>query len=288
MVPGSSPTISLVTEDPQARGAGRRHGRRGRGSRGRRIGVRIALAAGLAGLAVAAFGLAVQLLPRQFTAGQQQQIEAWQVSSRWQRLTAGQIFPATVSYVLPATVLQDAAPLALRALRVGIAPQQPDCTGGVTNAAAVAVLRRAGCRAVLRATYVDATRSYAMTVGVAVLPTAAAAARAQAELAAPRLAATGDADGAARLPAGVSVVRFAGPAAELYDYSRQMAASFTDGPYVVMYAAGYADGRPRVPVSQDVYADDEMTSLARGVAQSVAGTLGAVPAPPHCPGSPGC
>jgi hypothetical protein len=55
-----------------------------------------------------------------------------------------------------------------------------------------------------------------------------------------------------------------------------------------MYAAGYADGRPRVPVSQNVYADDEMTSLARGVAQSVAATLGSVPAPPHCPGSPGC
>lgn len=240
------------------------------------------------GFAVSAFGVAIQLLPRQFTVGQQRQIEAWQVSSRWQMLPAGRIFPASVPYALPATVLQDAAPLNLSALRVGIAPEQANCAKGVTNAAAGAMLRRAGCRAVLRATYVDSTRSYAMTVGVAVLPTDAAAASADAGLSQPRLAAAGDSDGASRLTAGVSVVRFAGPAAELYNYSRQISRSFTDGPYVVMYAAGYADGRPRVPVSGDSYAYDEMTIMAKGVALSVAATLGAVPAPPRCPGAPGC
>jgi hypothetical protein len=240
------------------------------------------------GLVASAFGAAVQLTPRQFTAGQQRQIEAWQVARRWQLLPAGQIFPASVSYSLPATVLEDVVPLNLHALRVGIAPQQSDCAKGVTNAAAGAVLHRAGCQTVLRATYIDSTRSYAMTVGVAVLPTNAAAASADAGLAQPRLAAAGNAEGAGRLTAGVGVVKFAGPAAELYDYNRQIAASFTDGPYVVMYAAGYADGRPRVPVSQDVYADDEMTYLAKGVAMSVAATLGAAPASPHCPGSPGC
>jgi hypothetical protein len=31
-----------------------------------------------------------------------------------------------------------------------------------------------------------------------------------------------------------------------------------------------------------------MTSMAKGVALSVAATLGTKPAPPHCPGSPGC
>ena len=242
----------------------------------------------MVGFAASAFGVAIQLLPRQFTVGQQRQIEAWQVSSRWQTLPAGQIFPASVSYSLPATVLEDTAPLNLNAQRVGIAPQQADCAKGVTNAAAGAVLRRAGCLAVLRATYVDSTRSYAMTVGVAVVPTDAAAARANAGLSQPRLAAAGDADGAARLTAGVSVVGFAGPGAELYDYNRQIAASFTDGPYVVMYAAGYADGRPRVPVSRDKYAYNEMISMAKGVALSVAATLGAAPAPPRCPGAPGC
>jgi len=74
----------------------------------------------------------------------------------------------------------------------------------------------------------------------------------------------------------------------MYDYSRQISASFADGPYLVMYAAGYADSRPRVPVVSDRYSDAEMTSLAKGVAQLVADTLAARPASPHCPGSPGC
>ena len=74
----------------------------------------------------------------------------------------------------------------------------------------------------------------------------------------------------------------------MYDYSRQLSASFADGPYLVMYAAGYADSRPRVPVTDDRYSDAEMTSLAQGVAQSVAGTLATVPVSPHCPGAPGC
>jgi hypothetical protein len=55
-----------------------------------------------------------------------------------------------------------------------------------------------------------------------------------------------------------------------------------------MYAAGYADSRPRVPVAEDHYADEEMTSLAKGVADSVADTLGVQPPSPHCPGAPGC
>jgi len=84
------------------------------------------------------------------------------------------------------------------------------------------------------------------------------------------------------------VVRFGGPGAAMYDYSRQISASFTAGPYLVMYAAGYSDSRPRVPVNRDLYSAAEMTSMAAGVARSVADTLVASPAPPHCPGGPGC
>jgi hypothetical protein len=250
--------------------------------------VRLALVLGVLGFAISAFGAAVQLLPRQFTAGQQSQIETWQVASRWQTMPAGEIFPASVPYQLPDTVLQDATPLNLDALRVGIAPQQSDCAKSMTTAAAGAVLGREGCEAVLRATYVDSTRSYVMTVGVAVLPTAAAATSADTGLGRPLLTASRDADGATRLAAGVQVVRFSGTAGELYDYNRQISASFTDGPYVVMYAVGYSDHRPRVPVFQDSYAYGEMTSMAQGVAKSVAATLGTRPAPPHCPGAPGC
>jgi hypothetical protein len=270
-----------VTADPQASDDPPR-----RRARGRRAVALIALGLGLAGLVVSAFGMATQLLPRQFSAAQQQQIEDWEIASRWQQLPAGQIFPASVPYQLPAAVLQDATPLNLNAQRIGIAPQS-GCGTGVTTSAAAAVLRRDGCKAVLRATYVDSTWSYVMTVGVAVLPSDAAAAKARQSLAQPRLTAADNAK-ADRLPAGIQVVRYRGAAAAMFDYSRQISASFADGPYLVMYAAGYADSRPRVPVASDRYSYAEMTSLARGVAQSVADTLAAQPATPHCPGFPGC
>jgi hypothetical protein len=41
-------------------------------------------------------------------------------------------------------------------------------------------------------------------------------------------------------------------------------------------------------VIDDPYSDAEMTSMASGVAYSVARTLAATPAPPRCPGAPGC
>jgi hypothetical protein len=283
MARGSSPTIFLVTADPQARGEPSR-----RSVRRRRLTAFIALVLGVAGLAISLTGLAIQLLPRHFTPGQQQQIEAWEISRRWRTLAAGQIFPALVTYQLSTAKASQPVPLQnLDALRVGIAPQS-DCAGGVTTEAAAAVLHHGGCEAVLRATYIDATRSYIMTVGVAVFPTADAAVAAYQDLSQPKLAAADGAAGADQRGAGVLVVRFHGPAAGLYDYTRQISKSFVAGPYLVMYAAGYADGRPRVAVSSDPYSDAAMTSLAYGVARSVANTLAAPPAAPRCPGAPGC
>jgi hypothetical protein len=267
--------------DPQASG-----NRPSRGARGRRAAALIALVLGLAGFVISATGMATQLLPRRFSAAQQQQIKNWEIAGRWQQLTAGQIFPASVSYQLAAQVLQDATPLNLNALRVAIAPQS-GCGTGVTTAAAASVLRHDGCKAVLRATYVDATWSYVMTVGVAVLPSPAAARSVSQSLSHPELAAA-DQLAADKLPAGVRVVRYRGAAAAVYDYNRQISASVPAGPYVVMYAAGYADTRPQVPVTSDHYSDAEMTSLAQGVEESVAATLAAPPPSPHCPGTPGC
>jgi hypothetical protein len=278
----------FVTADPGASGG--RALRAPLAARGRRAAALTVLAVALVGLAFSATVVTTQLLPRQFTAAQQRQIKDWEIASRWQQLPAGRIFPATVAYQLSNAVLQDATPLSLQALRIGIAPQTR-CGTGVTTAAAAAVLLRDGCKAILRATYVDATWSYVMTVGVAVLPSDTAAKSASQGLSQPRLAVAHGITGAAgmgALDAGVRVVRFRGTAAGMYDYSRQISASFPDGPYLIMYAAGYADGRPRVPVAEDRYADAEMTSLAKGVALSVADTLGAQPSSPHCPGAPGC
>jgi hypothetical protein len=271
-----------VTADLEAGEAGEAGGRTRR-----RIAAAVVLALGVAGFFASMTGVIIQLLPRHFSAAQQRQIMAWEVAGRWRELSAGQIFPASVGYQLPASVVGDAEPLGVQALRVAIAPQS-GCASAVTSAAAAQMLRRNGCEAVLRATYVDATRSYVMTVGVAVLSTRAAAAAANAGLARPQLAAARAAGGAGRLPAGVGVVRFGGTAAGLYDYSRQISGSLTAGPYLVMYAAGYSDGRPRVAVTQDSYSASEMTSMARDVARWIAARLGAPPARPHCPGAPGC
>jgi hypothetical protein len=249
----------------------------------RRLAAVAALVLGLAGLAISAAGLAIALLPRQFSAADQQKIMDWEVQQRWRVMTAGQIFPGSVGYQLPAGVIQDAAPVSLQAVRVGIAAQSP-CASGVTDRQAAAVLLRYRCQALLRATYVDQTSSFVMTVGIAVLPSADDAAAASAGLAGTRLDSTRD---SGALPSGVGTMRFNGTAG-MYDYRRQLAGGMTAGPYLVLYAAGYSDGRPRVPIGHDSYSLSEMDSMAQGVAQSVASALGATPPAPHCPGSPGC
>jgi uncharacterized membrane protein YgcG len=292
----------------------------------RRIAVFVALVLGVLGLIVSSAGLAIAIMPRHFTAGQRQAILAWEVGGRWRNLAAGQIFPSSVGYTLPDTVIADNPALVLHAVRVAIAPQT-GCASGVSSSAAAAVLRREGCEAMLRATYVDQTMSFVMTVGVAVLPSANAASAASAGLSVSALAVGGDASTASvgagsassgsgsggsgsggsasdgsgsggsgadsavsvsAVPAGVRVVHFGGTVGSMYDYSRQLAATLTAGPYLVLYAAGYADGRPRVQLAHDSYSQAEITSLAQGVASTIATSLGAAPPLPRCPGSPGC
>jgi hypothetical protein len=240
---------------------------------------------GSLGLLVSAYEVVIAALPRQFTAEERQQIVAWEISGRWRDMAAGKIFPASVGYSLPPTVIQDDPSLELQAMRVAIAPAATCGTAAVTDTTAADVLRRDGCEAILRATYVDQTSSFVVTVGIAVLPTAAAATAASGDLSVPSLAAERE---TAQLPPGVRTIHFTGPASSLYDYSRQLSATLTAGPYLVMYAAGYSDGRPPVRLARDSYSQAEMTSVAQGVAGSVASGLGGQPGAPHCPGSPGC
>jgi hypothetical protein len=79
----------------------------------------IALVLGLIGLAVSLFGLVTQVMPRQFTAGQQREIVNWESGRNWRTLAAGKIFPASVSYT-PPTVLDTGSLPALSARRLGI------------------------------------------------------------------------------------------------------------------------------------------------------------------------
>jgi hypothetical protein len=250
--------------------------------RSRGVGTIAALAAAIfggIGLIVSLTGLVIQLLPRHFSTAQQRQIMAWEVSKRWRSLPAGDIFPGSVRYDLPAATLADLTGVSLQAARVGIAPQAA-CADG-TDAAAARVLIAGGCQALLRGTYTDESATYVLTVGVAVLPSAARAAAAQAAI-------TRAGNGSPLAP-GVHAMPFGGTLAGSFgDAERQISRSLAAGPYVILYTAGYADGRPRVPIGNDQYAESEMTSAAQGVAQAVASTLAAPPAPPSCPGAPGC
>lgn len=250
----------------------------------RRVAALVALVLGLIGLVVSAAGLVIAILPRHFTAGQRQAIMVWEVDGRWRGVPAGKIFPGTVGYSLPGAVVADTPALVLRAVRVSIAPQT-GCAAGVSDAAAAGVLRRDGCEAMLRATYVDQTMSFVVTVGVAVLPSSGAATAASSGLSVTQLTAVKD-PGAS--PAGVRIQHFGGEDGSMYDYSKQVSATVAAGPYLVLYSAGYADGRPHVQLADDSYSQAEITSLAQGVATSVAHGLGSAPSTPRCPGSPGC
>ena len=241
----------------------------------------LGLAAGLTGLAVSVAGAVIQVLPRTFSAAQQQQISAWEVSSRWRAWPAGRIFPRVVRYDLPALSLASPDSLGLSAQREAIAPQA--ACPSATDPAVAKVLGAHGCLAMLRATYDDATSSMMVTVGVAVFPSAAA------EQAAARALPAGVLPGGSAFAPGVRPVWFRGlTVARFGPAQRQLTWAASHGPYLIMAAAGYADGRPRVPESTDQYALTEMRSVTEGVAGSIGSALAAPPPPAHCPGTPGC
>jgi hypothetical protein len=237
-----------------------------------------AIGLGTLGFVGSLWGLKGQVIPRQFGAAQQRQIINWEYAKRWRLLPAGTIFPASVKYTAPAA-LDDDPSLVLSARRIGIA-RQSRCTTA-TDPTAAAALHRDGCTALLRATYVDSTDSYVVTVGAAVMP-----GEAQAAAAAHALAGTGNDKG---LEPGVHTVPFARtPSAGFTNQRRQLSGAIAEGSYLVLYTVGYADSRPREPVTGDTYADAEMTSVGIGVAQAVRQVLGAPVPPAHCPGTPGC
>jgi hypothetical protein len=235
-----------------------------------------ALVLGLAGLTASAAGIAVQILPRRFSAAQQQQIITWDYARHWRLLPAGKIFPAAVGYQLPGNFLSAAAVLPLTAHRVGIA-RQATCSAAAYPAAAV-VLDRYGCAKMLRATYIDSTDSLVVTVGVAVMPGQGAAEATIRALPFQR-----------SLQRGVRPLAFRNTlAAGFGEPQQQVSAAISRGPYLILSAAGYADGRPLIANSADLYDNAEMASLADGVADAVGSPLGVLPPLPHCPGAPGC
>ena len=235
------------------------------------------LSLSLVGLLAASAGLVVQLLPRTFNTAQKQQIISWEMGKRWRTWPAAEIFPDSLRYPVPGSVL-GGADLPLAAHRIGIARQASCHTA--TDPAVARVLARYGCLAVLRATYADATQSLAVTVGVVVLP-GPAAARAS-------MTALPGQHGNGPRP-GVRAVSFRRtPVALFGNRQRQLSSVRRAGPYLVFTTVGYADGRRRVHESANRYATAEMTGLEGGVGGGVARDLGAAPPPPACPGGPAC
>src|SRR5215831_4311273 len=143
--------------------------RRARNGTSRAVAVAM-LIVGVVGLGASLAGAVMQLLPRQFSAHQRQQILDWEAGQRWRELPAGTIFPARVTYPAPSKL---GGALTLHAIRIGIA-KQASCPAAADPAVG-RVLTRSGCQAMLRATYADATNSFVVTVGVAAFPSAAQA-----------------------------------------------------------------------------------------------------------------
>lgn len=229
--------------------------------------------------AVSAFGAADQGGPRKFTAKEAQQITNWEYGKRWRDLPAGTIFPESASYQAP-EALDDDPSLALAAHRAGIA-KEASCKAAADPSAA-AVLDSGGCSAMLRATYLDETDSFVVTVGAAALPTPASAQQAAQAI-----------KGATRSGRGATVraVPFAGTSAGQFgDGQRQLSGVLARGTYVILYTVGYADSRRQQDVSRDSYTDAEMTSAGSGVAADVLSALAAPVPAPRCPGAgvPGC
>jgi hypothetical protein len=172
------------------------------------------------------------------------------IGSRWRQLSAGQIFPAVISY--------SSAALPLQAHRVGIAPAA-SCAAALDPAVATA-LRQAGCVTVLRATYVDPSGTYAATVAVVVLRSRRAAAAAAGRI------------GAAAARSGVRAVGFPGTFAAAFGDSQRSAFSAqagSAGPYLFMFAAGSATGQPATAGGSQ----GSQTDLGLGVLGRVAGLL---------------
>jgi hypothetical protein len=237
--------------------------------------VLVGLVLALIGLSASIGSIVLHVLPRTFSRGQQEQLAAWEIGKRWRTWPAGRIFPAVIPYQVPATALDSGSPAQLSATRIGIAPAA-SCPS-VTGPKAQPVLARQHCTTVLRATYRDSTGAFAITVGIAVLPSPAQAGHALHAL------------NVRAASAGVRAAPFGHTlAASFSDAARQLSDISAAGPYLIMSTVGYANGRHRVRESADPYDKDEMLSVADGISDWIGARIGASPPPASCPGGPAC
>ncbi|MCK2213002.1 hypothetical protein MF672_004210 [Actinomadura sp. ATCC 31491] len=213
-----------------------------------------AVAAGVAGSTAGAE------LTRGPTAAELRAAATREVAERWRAWPAGRVFPASLPYAAEQGGEE-------RARRVGISP---DTSCEHLDPSAAEALRRAGCRALLRATYIDALRGVLVTVGVAVLPDEPAAARARSAFP----------EGGEPVP-GLRPLAFAGTVADRFTPAvRQTGSVRQAGPYLVLTTAGEVDGRPGGAVGEP---RPTVFAFAAELAEEVLAAL-STPVMPDCDG----
>lgn len=189
----------------------------------RRLTVLLLVLAGLACVGGGGAGLVFELT-RHATHAEAVAALRQEITSRWRRLPAGQIFKPAVTY-------NTAEGVTALARRVGIAKASP-CASAADPEVGHALVSQ-GCVTVLRATYVDQSGTLASTEGIAVMPSSGAAAKA--------LAAFPSATGQHK---GVDAVPFPGTITHLFgDRQRSWFGITASGPYVFLSAGGYTSAR---------------------------------------------
>jgi hypothetical protein len=178
-------------------------------------------------------------------------------TTRWFDLTAGQLFPRTVIYTSTGVKADWSAQL------VGIAPKA-SCAAA-TDPQIGPSLARSGCRALLRATYADASGTLLATVGIAAMPSAAVAEQTFQVIH----------DGQ---QAGVRTVSFPGTISSQFgDGQRTQIQTEYQGPYIFFIAVGYADGRLTHATDDDSAVQD----MAYGILDALTGILNQAGNPCH-------
>jgi hypothetical protein len=207
---------------------------------------------GLVGIAGGGVGLARELT-RTATPAEQAAAVQQEIATRWQRLPAGKVFPAQITFAY--TVYSDV--WRTRASLVGISP--PVSCQVALEPTAYRLVRGLHCVTVLRATYVDASGTTASTVAIAVFRSTNAAQTAQIAL-------------SSLDPAeGLHVVAYSGTVTGTFgDPSRGEFGSAIAGPYLLLYTAGYTDGIPGALAANDTY---EPYDLGTGVLAVLARVL---------------
>jgi hypothetical protein len=155
-----------------------------------------------------------------------------EVAGRWQAWPASRIFPERIPYRPVGDHTEYAS-------RTGIVPETR-CDQAVDQEIA-ATLGKHGCRAVLRATYVDQLQGVVVTIGVVAFPDPWKADRAYKELP----SSLGPDKGKGSVEPALLAAAFPGTAsAKFTDEARQDRTRDRGGPYVVLTTSGQTDGRP--------------------------------------------